>query len=381
MSPILGSARGAAGDRSRWLTHWQSELDAAYLYAELARAEPDQARREVFSRLADVERRHADRWARLLADQGVNHRPAEPTRRVRLFAWVARHFGPGALLPVLHREEGQEVRAYLALRRSMPAGPAGDLAQALARESAEHAEVLGRLAGKTGEPWHHTRSGGLLRDLVYGFNDGLTANFGLVAGVIGASVEPRVVLISGLAGMIADALSMGSSSFLAAKSEREVHEHEIAVEADEVGLMPDLEEEELALLYQAKGFAAPRARRLAHELMADPDRALAEQVREELGIGEPSLTPWREGWLTGLATAVGALVPLVPFLCMTGRLAIWVSFALAMAAHFAVGAGRSLFTGRRWLLSGLDMFAVGLGVAAVGYLIGHLVSSGLVLRG
>src|SRR5439155_89484 len=199
------------------------------------------------------------------------------------------------------------------------AADARQVSLTLARESAEHAGTLASLAGRSAEPWHRTASGGFLRNVVYGFNDGLTANFGLVAGVIGAEVAPHVVLVSGLAGMIADALSMGASGYLAAKSEEEVYAHEIAMEKEEIRLMPDVEQEELTLLYQAKGVDPRTAQRMASEVMQDPQRALGEQVREELKIGEAHATPFKEGWLTGAATAVCALIPVAPFLVLPAR--------------------------------------------------------------
>lgn len=205
----------------------------------------------------------------------------------------------------------------------------------------------------------------------------MTANFGLVAGVVGASVRPEIVLVTGIAGMIADALSMGSSGYLAAKSEQEVYAHEIATEREEIRMMPEAEEEELALLYELKGIEPERARLMASDVMQDPERALQEKVREELGIGSPHTTPLREGWITGAATAVGAAIPVLPFLFFDGVLAVWSAFAVSMVSHFGVGAARSVFTGRGIIRSGLDMFVVGLGVAAVGYFIGDLVASWL----
>jgi VIT1/CCC1 family predicted Fe2+/Mn2+ transporter len=179
------------------------------------------------------------------------------------------------------------------------------------------------------------------------------------------------VVVAGLAGMVADALSMGSSGFLAAKSEREVFEHEIAMEREEIRLMPELEREELSLIYQAKGIPAAQASELATAVMADPERALSEKVREELKIGEATSTPFREAWVTGLATAFGAFIPVAPLLVSSDPWAIWVSFALAMVSHFGVGAARSFFTGRSVFRSGFDMFIVGLGVAVVGYYVGE----------
>ncbi len=363
-------------DLASWLHHYQDEADAAFLYRTLASAERDDHRRDVYRRLAEVEERHTAIWARLLEEHG--HRTSAtgpgPSLQARVTARLGRWLGSGFLLPFLLREEGREVRSYLHLHRRSTGGPAQEVALTLARESAQHAETLAGITGQPGEPWHRTGSGGFLRNVVYGFNDGLTANFGLVAGVIGAAVAPHVVLISGVAGMLADALSMGSSGYLAAKSEQEVYAHEIAMEREEIRLMPEVEEEELALVYEAKGIDRHRAREMAAEVMRDPAQALAEKVREELKIAEAHSTPLREGWITGLATAVGAFIPVAPFLVLRSEAAIWTAFALAMVSHFAVGAARSFFTGRGILRSGIDMFVVGLGVAGVGYLVGDLVA-------
>jgi VIT1/CCC1 family predicted Fe2+/Mn2+ transporter len=146
------------------------------------------------------------------------------------------------------------------------------------------------------------------------------------------------------------------------------------MEREEIRLMPDLEREELALIYQAKGMSAAQAEELAGRIMQDPERALGEKVREELKIGDPSATPMREAWITGSATAVGAFIPVAPFLLASGPWAIWTSFGISMLAHFGVGAARSFFTGRSVVRSGMDMFIVGLGVAAVGYFVGEWIT-------
>lgn len=357
-----------------WRHHLEDEADAAYLYRELAGAERDPERAELYRQLAAVEDRHVALWRELLAAHGHPAPVPRPSRGARFRAWLARRFGTQLLLPMLLEEEGREVKGYLSLYREAPSGAAGPTALRLARESKEHADRLASLSGAAGEPWHKTGAGGFLRNVVYGFNDGLTANFGLVAGMIGAQASfgefGHAVLVAGLAGMVADALSMGASGYLAAKSEREVFEHEIAMEEEEIRLMPELEREELSLIYQAKGLPRPQAQSLAAQVMEDPARALEEKVREELKIGEASSTPLKEGWVTGVATAFGALIPVAPFLLAGGRLAVWTSFAVAMVSHFAVGAARSFFTGRGVFRSGLDMFLVGLGVAAVGYIVG-----------
>ena len=353
--------------------HWQDEADAAYLYRLLAAAEPDPKKKDVYSRLADVEDRHVVVWSDLLSQHG--HPPAEfrPSGRARLLAAFGRWFGPSFLLPMLLEEEGREVKAYLDMHRETPRGaPGGAEALVLARESADHATTLGEIAGKGGEPWHKTSSGGFLRNVVYGFHDGLTANFGLVAGVIGAATvnQHQAVVVAGVAGLIADALSMGSSGYLASKSEREVYEYEISMEKAEVELMPEIERDELAIIYEAKGMGRDSAHTLATHIMADPQQMLKEQVQEELKIGEFSMSPLREGWITGLATAFGAAIPVFPFLVWHGTTAIVISFTVAMLSHFVVGAARSVFTGRSAFRSGLDMFVVGVGVALVGYYVG-----------
>src|SRR3954463_1643519 len=268
--------------------HWQDEADAAYLYRLLAAAESDFKKKDIYSRLSDVE----DKNIVVLSDRVTKHGhpPAKfrPSGRARLLATLGRWFGPGFLLPMLLEEEGREVKAYLDMHRQTPRGaPGGAEALVLARESADHATTLGEIAGKGVEPWHKTASGGFLRNVVYGFNDGLTANFGLVAGVIGAGVvnQHQAVVVAGMAGLIADALSMGSSGYLASKSEREVYEYEISMEKTEVELMPEIERDELAVIYEAKGMDRGSAHTLATQIMADPHQMLKEQVQEELKIG------------------------------------------------------------------------------------------------
>src|SRR5882672_4789082 len=374
--PVSNLPSMADAELHNWMHHWQDEGDAAFLYGVLAGQEPDAKKREIYAKLAGVEERHTQMWAKLLGDHGhpVPAGGPAPTLNARVMAWLGRRFGPRYLLPLLLREEGREVKGYMDLHRASPAGDAKAVSLTLAKESAAHAETLAGLAGKKSEPWHRAESGGFLRNVVYGFNDGLTANFGLVAGVIGAAVQPHVIMISGVAGMIADSLSMGASGYLAAKSEQEVYAHEIAMEKEEIRLMPDVEEEEMALVYQAKGIDPDRARAMAAEMMLDPARALDEQVREELKIGEAHSTPLKEGWVTGAATLVGAFIPVAPFLIFQSQIAVWTSFAVSMLSHFAVGAARSVFTGRGIIRSGIDMFVVGLGVAVVGYVMGDLVA-------
>jgi VIT1/CCC1 family predicted Fe2+/Mn2+ transporter/rubrerythrin len=362
--------QGYQADAS-WDEHYQDEKDAAWLYRRLAGVDTDRERADLFGRLADVEDRHTAKWIELFRDAGRPLPPYAVARRTRLLAWVAKMFGPASVLPLILAEEGREVQAYLGLARQSTHAQTHKAAIDIAAESAVHARELSEVMGREGEPWHVGGAGGLLRSIVYGFNDGLTANFGLVAGVVGADMAPHAVIVTGVAGAFADALSMGSSGYLAAASEAEVQAHQIEMERQEMRLMPELEQEELALIYEAKGLPREASRELARTMMLDPVRALETQVREELNIHPAELAPLKDGLVTGTATAIGAFIPILPFLVMAFESAVWVSLVISMAAHFGIGAARSLFTGRGLWVSGRDMFLVGFGVAAVGYLIGE----------
>src|SRR3954470_19543712 len=255
----MAPTAGTSPDLDVFHHHWQDEADAAFLYRLLSAAETDSKKSDLYRRLAEVEDRHVQIWAGLLREHAGEPGSFRPSARTRLLAGLGRVFGPGFLLPMLLAEEGREVKGYLDMhRRTARGAPGASESLTLARESAEHATTLNTISGKSGEPWHRTESGGFLRNVVYGFNDGLTANFGLVAGVIGAASGSahHTVIVAGFSGLIADALSMGSSGYLAAKSEQEVYANEIAMERDEIALMPEIERDELALIYETKGMSA-----------------------------------------------------------------------------------------------------------------------------
>jgi VIT1/CCC1 family predicted Fe2+/Mn2+ transporter len=374
MGPVNSSPSTRPQADDTWDDHYRDERDAAFVYRQLAALETAGERGRLLERLADVEDRHVARWQQLFREAG---RPLPGDRiglRARALAWTARRFGSSLVLPMMLAEEAREVQGYLGLARHAVDTLTRSAALEIAADSAVHAQELSSALGRQGEPWHAGGSGGYLRSVVYGFNDGLTANFGLVAGVIGADVAPHIVIISGVAGAMADALSMGSSGYLAAKSEAEVQAHQIQMEQHEVRLMPDLEEDELALIYEAKGLPADRARETAQAMMRDPALAVDTMVREELNIHPAELAPLKDGVVTGAATAVGAFIPILPFMALEFVTAMWTSLVISMLTHFAIGAARSVFTGRGVWSSGRDMFLVGFGVAVVGYALGELVT-------
>lgn len=358
-----------------WKHHLQDEVDASYLYSVYGNLEPDPHRKEILLNLSDVEKRHIERWEEMLTAYNVKYKLHSPTVNARFWAWYARKIDKGLPLARMLKEEASEVKDYLTLHKNSTLTDAKETALILAKDSAKHTDSLNELTGSTSEPWHKTESGGVLGNIIYGFNDGLTANFGLVAGVIAAITDIDHIIVTGVIGTVADSLSMGASGYLAAKSEQEVYDHEIEIEKEEIRVMPDIEEDELTLIYAARGVPMEHARHLAKEVMSDPERALEEKIQAELKIGKTHSTPFNEGWITGLATAIGAFIPVAPFLFTRGPTAIWISFTLAMLSHFAVGGARSLFTGRGLIRSGIDMFVVGLGVAGVGYLVGKLLDS------
>ena len=193
-------------DVKQWQAYWQDEGESAYLYRVLAEVEPDPRRQRVFNRLAEVEVEHQEVFARLIRENGGHIRTFRPGARTRVLAWMARRGNAETVLSQRIADESREVRRYL---KEDPAGST-TMSERVARDEASHAKTLIALAGRTGEPWHRMGSGGFLRSVVYGFNDGLTANFGLVMGVLGAAADSRMLLLSGIAGLVADSLSMGT---------------------------------------------------------------------------------------------------------------------------------------------------------------------------
>ncbi|OLD60519.1 MAG: hypothetical protein AUI33_15525 [Ignavibacteria bacterium 13_1_40CM_2_61_4] len=227
------------------------------------------------------------------------------------------------------------------------------------------------------ERWH-VRSGSWIADAIYGVNDGLGAVFGIVSGVAGATNnQQHYVLISGLAGMIASALSMGAGAYLAVKSEREVYEAEISRERREVEEDPEEETEEMALFYQLQGFEAADARRMAEKLARDPDQMLRAMAQYELGLSEQRFpNPWKSSLSAAVSTAVGAFIPIVPFFFLNGFEAVVMAFGVSIFAHFVVGAAKSILTTRNWVASGLEMTLVGILEAAVTYGLGLTLGTG-----
>lgn len=363
------------GDRKAWQANWQREIEGAFLYRQLASLARTPELRQALAEMAEAEQEHARLWAdHVHAVQAAAH-PPRPDLRIYLVVWLARWLGVEAVLGLLIRDEVSDIATYSDQARRSGFGP---IYQRVLADESSHARALSALSrpesAQDAELWHRGASAGSwLREVVYGFNDGLTANFGLVMGVVGANVENHTVLLAGFAGLLADSLSMAASGFLAARSEQEVRQYHLALERAELHLMPGEEREELAGYFVRKGLTRQEAATVSDRLMQNPDVALTQLAREELGIDpEASDSPLREGVVTGLATAMGAVIPIVPFLLFSSAAAIWTGVAVSMVAHFMVGASRAIFTGRPAMRSGFEMFLVGMGVALVTYLLGQL---------
>jgi VIT1/CCC1 family predicted Fe2+/Mn2+ transporter len=298
---------------------------------------------------------------------------------------------------VIRRMEAAEDRhadEYSALQ-SQALGQIADTQQILkeiATEERAHSKALAAMSSPPGpqgpravldtllkrERWHG-RGGGWISDAVYGVNDGLGAVFGIVSGVAGATTSSNVqdqrhfILVAGLAGMLASALSMGAGAYLAVKSQREVHEAEMAREAREVEENPEEEKEEMALFYQLQGFSVEESQKMAEQLAQDPQQMVRAMAQNELGLSQDHLpSPWTSCWSAAASTAVGAFVPIIPFFFMGGLWAVVVAFAISLLAHFAVGAAKSLITMRSWWASGFEMTFVGVIEAVVTYGVGRL---------
>jgi VIT1/CCC1 family predicted Fe2+/Mn2+ transporter len=234
-----------------------------------------------------------------------------------------------------------------------------------------------------GHPWptsvedvgrrHKNYGSGTLRAGVFGVNDGLVSNTCLVMGVAGAGTSSSIILLTGIAGLLAGAFSMAAGEFISMLSQKEMFEHQISQEKDELERYPDEEAEELALIYEARGIPIEEARDLAKHLVQDPEKALDALTREELGLNPDELgSPVGAAVSSFLTFSVGASVPLVPYVLGYDKQGILIAAVISGAALFCVGAALSLFSGRNAFFGGARMLVIGAAAAAATYYIGSL---------
>jgi VIT1/CCC1 family predicted Fe2+/Mn2+ transporter/rubrerythrin len=366
--------------------NWRREREGARTYRQLATAERDDNRRQVLERLAAAEERHAAKWQAKLVELGAAVPAFDLTWRDRLRGWLRRGLGTEAALRRMEADEDSDIARYEAHARAASATDTevAETLREVRREEQSHGRIIREMLAPAGpqsmldiilrtERWHK-RGGGWLGDAIYGANDGLGAVFGIVSGVAGATAgQSRTVLIAGLAGMLASALSMGSGAYLATKSEREVYQAEIDRERKEIEEDPEEEREELALFYQLKGFTEEESRTLADRLSQQPDQFLRTLAHEELGLSAESFpNPGTAAISAAVSTGIGAFIPIIPFFFIGGIAAVIWAAIISLVAHFAVGAAKTLVTGRSWMVSGTEMTVVGLIEAVITYALGLL---------
>jgi VIT1/CCC1 family predicted Fe2+/Mn2+ transporter/rubrerythrin len=365
--------------------NWRAEVETARVYRDLAGREPDEKRKGILIRMAEAEERHAQRWEQKLRDMGQPVPQLADNFWTRLQRKFTRSLGTDIAIRRMEAAEEKHEREFNAQRDRALAGEddVQEFLRTSALEEKAHARALNAMAGPPATPksllenilkrerWHG-RGGSWVADAIYGVNDGLGAVFGIVSGVAGATNnQQHYVLISGLAGMLASALSMGAGAYLAGKSEGEVYEAEIAREKAEVEENPEEEIEEMSLFYQLQGFSAEESQKMAERLAEDPDQLVQAMAQSELGLSEHRFpNPWKSAASASLSTAIGAFIPIIPFFFMTGVSAVVAAFVISIIAHFAVGAVKSLITIRSWWASGLEMTLVGVIEAVVTYGLG-----------
>ncbi len=363
-------------DISRYRDNLKDERNAVTLYEQLAKVELNPDLASLYRKLADAERKHADVWERRLVEAGVTVPDWTIDWRTRVLGWLARKFGVKFVLPTIAGiEQGAGARydnQPEVNRTGMP------------NDERSHARIFKMLSGETNglagsavarlEGRHRSMGGNALRAGVLGANDGLVSILSLVMGVSGAAMDSHLILITGLAGLLAGAISMALGEWLSVQSSRELYEKQLDIERQELAEAPEAEREELALIYQSKGVAPEQARQMADHLLSDPVHALDTLSREELGMDPDELggSAWEAAFTSFLLFAMGAIIPILPFFVTGGMKAVLWSGALSGIGLFVIGAAITLVTGRGVLGSGLRQVVFGLTAALVTYGIGRL---------
>ena len=359
-----------------WMQNLTDERDGAALYEGLAKLEKDPARAASFREIAVAERRHGEVWVRRLQKAGVQLPPDRPSSRVRALLWLARRLGTAAVLPMVMDAETKDADKYLSM--------GGDAeAAAIAVEEHEHRAVLqGMGQGQSQEAraliaqrerWHRAGRAGSIRAAIFGMNDGLLSNFSLVVGVAGAGVSSENVLITGLAGILAGASSMAVGEYTSVASQRDLLARQIELERREVAEAPEEEAAELALIFKQKGLSTEQASRTAAEILKNPEQAVDTLVREELGLDPEDLGSPMGAALSSFATfAVGATLPVIPFLFLHGARAVAVSAALAFVVLGGVGGLVGFLAGTSPWKGGARMVGLAALAAAVTFGVGRL---------
>jgi VIT1/CCC1 family predicted Fe2+/Mn2+ transporter len=358
-----------------WLQNLLDERDGAALYEGLARHEKDPEKARSFAEIALAERRHAAIWEKKLEREGMAIPADRPSSRIRALIWLARRLGTAAVVPMVLEAEAGDADKYDA--------QGGD-ATAIADEEREHRRTLvGMSRGQptdareliaSRERWHKSSAAaGSLRAAIFGMNDGLLSNLSLILGVAGAGVEPRTVVVTGFAGLLAGAFSMAAGEYTSVASQRDLLRRQVEMEKREIEEAPEEEAAELALIFKQKGLSTEQASRTAAELLKNPESAADSLVREELGLDPDELGDPRAAALSSFAMfSVGAVIPIVPFLLATGNAAVASAATLAFLVLAGVGGLVGFLSGTSVWLSAARMVGLAALAAGVTYGIGRL---------
>ena len=373
------TTESSAANLKRYRENLRDEVDGVALYERLAAAEKDANLREVYTRLAASERKHQSLWESKIREAGGEVPSYGPSFRVRFLGWLARRFGTAAVSPIVTRMEMSATTMYddqpEAVEALLPADERSHarLFREISRASGPRVEVdIARVEGR-----HRAGAGNALRAAVLGANDGLVSNFLLVTGVAGADPGRDFVVLAGVGGLLAGSISMALGEWISVRSSAEAFERQVEIEREELELLPEEEEEELFLIYRAKGLADNEARAMAKRILANHSAALDTLTREELGMsaGEAG-NAWVAAITSFLTFSAGAIIPVLPWLVIGGGVGLAGSALLSALGMFATGAITTLFTGRRVLFSGSRMVLFGLVGAAVSYGAGLLLGAG-----
>ena len=374
--PDRSSEPATKADIARYLENLQGEIDAVALYALLGEEEKSQTLKDFYNRMVEIEGVHEGVWRKQLEAAGVDTSRMHPAWRARALMFVARHFGPSLVVPTIAEREASDEAMYDEQPEALARMPGDERSHArLFRELAAGRGVEGGTIARI-EGRHRGSGGNQLRAAVLGANDGLVSNLSITMGVAGAFDGGRNVLVVGFAGMLAGALSMAIGEWLSVQSARELYAHQVKVEREELLTVPDEEEEELTLIYQAKGLTAQQARLMAQSIVGgELAHAVDTLAREELGIDPDELggSAWVAAATSFFLFALGAIVPVSPFIFASGVTAVVASVIVSAVALMLVGAAITIVTGSSVLRTGGRQVLLGLAAAAITFGLGSLV--------
>ena len=379
--------------------NWQAEMEGYHTYLAMADRDTDPVRAQVLRHLAGAEWEHAALWHGRIMELGG----AEPVYHGKpggeADSLASRAGGVRMALRRLEIEESRAIASYGEQLKSLGDEESIAILEHVIEDEKDHYRELGSLLrGHYPQPagahkinaqavldemlakraQGRKQPGSWIGDAIYGVNDGLGAIFGIVSGVSGATAgDSKYVLLAGLSGLIASALSMGSGAYLAAKSEREIYHAELAREREAIQMNGPEARELLSLYYQVKGLPEEDAQHMVNTSPATPSSCSAPWPASGSAPAKRRLSnPLVSASSGALSTAIGAAIPIIPFFFMNGLEAVIAAAIISLAAHFAVGAAKSLITVRSWWSSGLEMTAVGALEGAVTYGIGILLGKG-----